>query len=127
VKVRRPSKSIEPALKVLVAGSIDWDDQITIRSSLSIFPKTSKIVHTGSRGACALVDLEVRRLGFGRVEVVLARFQEYGIDAPMWRNIEIVDLIRPDFAVIFLMSRNPSLDDLIARLEPANIPAWIVD
>lgn len=111
---------------MLIFGSLDWDCRGTVLSRLAKLPLGSTIVHLGTLGACHIVDEVALKLGIPTV-VVQPDFVAHGAAASIVRNEQIVNEIRPDFAIWFrFLKETRSVYDLVIQLSANEIPLEVV-
>ena len=87
-------------VRLIVCGNRDWTDAATIRAWLSIYPKSTTVLHGATKGANNIAGKEARKLGF-KVESFPANWLREGERAGPNRNKRIVERENPTHCLAF--------------------------
>jgi len=110
---------------ILVCGSRDWGDRLTIAGELSKLSDGATIIHGGARGADSLAGQEAAKLGFQVLEVK-PQWERYGRSAGFRRNIEMLEM-KPSLVIAFHKSGSAGTAHTIVEAEKRGIPVTVID
>jgi hypothetical protein len=113
--------------RILVTGSRDWDDDVTIyyalRDDVPFLDRQPLVVHGAARGADAIADVAARMLRY-RVERHPALWRQHGVYNPqagLARNRRMVEL-GADICLAFIRNGSRGASHTAALAEQAGIP-----
>jgi hypothetical protein len=115
-----------PQYRVLVSGSLSFDDYELLRTTLNrlLVGRENVVIVTGSaKGAESLAERYAQERGLG-LKQILANWETYGRGAKVIRAAQFIDAA--DSAAFFWDGKSKTIADLIERAETKGIPVEIV-
>lgn len=112
-------------MRILVTGSRDWDDKLTIYRALQeartwIPNDEIVLVHGGATGADQIAAAYATAMDWG-VQQYRPQWIVYGKRAGILRNMEMVDS-RPDICLAFIKDSSPGATQCANYAEACGIP-----
>lgn len=121
-------------MNILLCGSRDWNDFITIKTYLeklnnsdNQIQKPITIIHGGCKGADSIAGYIAAQLGF-QVRVYKADWSKYGKAAGPIRNQQMLDEGKPNLVVAFHNALEDSKGtlDMVTRAKKIGIDVIII-
>ena len=121
-----PDATSYPVRRIMVTGSRDWTDRVTIDRALFAYwyeagrPSDILLIHGGARGADALAAASWTTQGF-QTRVYPADWETFGKRAGVIRNLAMLDK-EPEHVLAFIKGNSPGATHAALAAERRGIP-----
>jgi len=120
-----PQQTAQDKMKVLVCGSRGWKDYAAIERRLSELPSGTIIIEGAAQGADCLAWNAAKKLGLS-IEEFPAKWQEYGREAGIIRNAQMLRVGKPDLVLAFWDGESKGTANMIKLVQATGIPVEVI-
>jgi len=110
---------------VLICGSRTWTDPRLIKAAIDELAPGSTVLVGGARGADRIAERLARARDDLTVRVFAADWARYGRRAGYVRNIEMLDVGRPDRVLAYQVANSPGTGHTVSQAKRRGIPVQL--
>lgn len=113
-------------MRLLVCGSRTWKDAESILRAIDgLSPAPTLLIHGGARGADQLAAKAATKRGIP-IRCFMADWEQYGRSAGRIRNLEMLELGRPDRVIAFWDGSSRGTAHMIHLAQVAGLPVDVI-